>query len=231
MKHARQGKEQPLERRLVIRPLTEDVVQEVVAVHRAAYAQYINSRLGDAYAEAFLEWFRKAPGAIALVALECERSAAGYVVGAPGNLRRSRNLALLPIVIRQVLSRPWLLADRRLAGAIRGRLRLLLPRAARDYADVGLPTPRMDLVSIAVAPGKQKRGCGALLVNAFEASARSREIRSMRLFVERENAAARRLYEQAGWRLLEAPQSSEGLLQYAKILDDGDHAKPTTSGD
>lgn len=56
------------------------------------------------------------------------------------------------------------------------------------------------LYSIAVASGERGGGIGAKLLDAVERSARRHGCRRLRLEVRRDNLAAQRLYERAGYR-------------------------------
>ena len=58
------------------------------------------------------------------------------------------------------------------------------------------------LYSIAVAPGFRGRGVAVLLMRDAEAAARGRGARSLRLEARVDNAAAIRLYERLGYRLI-----------------------------
>jgi ribosomal protein S18 acetylase RimI-like enzyme len=204
---------------LAVSDLTERQTPAVAALHLAAYAGYLNVRLGAGYATAFLDWFRRDERAVALVALEGPKIA-GYVVGAPADLKRARNRALLPVVVREAARRPWLVLDARFRRAVLGRLGMLLARSPHEFADSYLPLPRLDLVSIAVDPTMQGRRCGQALMQEFEAVARARSMRSMRLYVQPDNAAARRLYSRSGWRQLDAKTGREGLIEYGKVLSE-----------
>jgi ribosomal protein S18 acetylase RimI-like enzyme len=200
-------------------PLTQELVPAVAELHLAAYAGYLNVRLGKRYAAAFLEWFRREERAVALVAVN-GREVLGYVVGAAGDLKRGRNRALLPVVVRGALMRPWLALDARFWRAVLARLGVLFARSRTDVADPPLPIPRFDLVSIAVSPDAQGRGCGRVLMQEFESHARGRSMRSMRLYVKPDNTAAHRLYERSGWAPLGISMDRERLVQYGKILED-----------
>jgi ribosomal protein S18 acetylase RimI-like enzyme len=204
---------------LAVFSLNEDLAPAVADLHLAAYAGYLNVRLGKGYATAFLDWFRCEERAVALVAVD-GASVAGYVVGATGDLKRARNRALLPVVLREAVRRPWLVLDARFRRAVLARLGLIFARSPHEFADTHLPLPRIDLVSIAVSPTMQGRGCGLLLMQEFEARARERQMRSMRLYVQPDNAAAHRLYSRSGWSPLEASIGREGLIQWAKVLRD-----------
>ena len=59
-----------------------------------------------------------------------------------------------------------------------------------------------DVMTIAVAPRAQGRGIGARLIDELERRARSRGAASVMLEVRADNAAARRLYERAGYVVL-----------------------------
>jgi ribosomal protein S18 acetylase RimI-like enzyme len=64
--------------------------------------------------------------------------------------------------------------------------------------------------TIVVAPDAEKRGVGAALLEAAEAWCRERRYRLLTLNVFERNAAARRLYERAGFTV--------DVLKYAKPL-------------
>jgi ribosomal protein S18 acetylase RimI-like enzyme len=199
--------------------LTEELVPDIVGLHLAAYSGYLNVRLGRGYATAFLEWFRREERAVALVAMKGPE-VLGYVVGAAGDLKRARNRALLPVVVRGVVRRPWVAFDARFRRAALARLGVLFARSQRGLEEAPLPLPRLDLVSIAVSPSAQGSGCGRILIQEFEARARARSMRSMRLYVKPDNTAAHRLYERSGWTPLGTSMGRERLVQYGKILGD-----------
>lgn len=56
-----------------------------------------------------------------------------------------------------------------------------------------------ELLTIAVRPEARRRGMGAALLAAYEAAARDRGAGAMFLEVAEDNAAARALYDGAGW--------------------------------
>jgi len=67
------------------------------------------------------------------------------------------------------------------------------------YAGLFATRHEADVQTVAVAPGAQGRGIGALLVRALLDEAGRRGARTVSLEVRAENAGAQRLYERAGF--------------------------------
>jgi ribosomal protein S18 acetylase RimI-like enzyme len=191
-------------------------LQEVVAIHLQAFADFKNVRLGRAYAEAFLEWFYKAPDGVALSA-RVSANAAGYVVGAPIGYQTRLYRRLAPVVICSLVTRPMLLADRAIVSALWSGLWALGGRTARVTTLRELPSPTYALVGIGVTRAVRGRRVGEALLRAFEVEVRRRGGRSMQLSVLRENQAACRLYSRCGWAL--HSQSTASMLRYSKVLE------------
>jgi RimJ/RimL family protein N-acetyltransferase len=75
------------------------------------------------------------------------------------------------------------------------------------------------MISIGLAPGARGRGAGARVLDAaLEAAVAELGIRRFRAIVREDNAASRRLFERAGFRLVDrAPSAgSTGALRYEK---------------
>jgi [ribosomal protein S18]-alanine N-acetyltransferase len=78
------------------------------------------------------------------------------------------------------------------------------------------------LSSIAVKPGAAGKGLGKHLLAAAEAEARAKGCERLRLEVRADNAAARKLYENTGYRRVEIVddyyEDGEAAWRYAKAL-------------
>lgn len=179
-------------------PMQAAMVPAVVEVHYAAFAGYLNTRLGRPYLRAFFNWFCEAEGTIAVCALSGHQPV-GYVVGAPLGYTGSLNRRTLLPALWGIGWRPWLFLDRRFRQALVGRGRALWGHHTPDDQPL-LPEPTFSLVGIAVAPEAQGQQIGRQLMGAFERQARSLGARSLRLSVYPENRAAQRLYTRAGWQ-------------------------------
>jgi ribosomal protein S18 acetylase RimI-like enzyme len=198
--------------------MTHSQIAGAVAVHRRAFAGYMNTRLGAGYVAAFIRWFVDSDDAVALVALDEHARVVGYLVGAP--LRRggaiSRHM-LVPGILAGV-RRPWRALDRRIRRTALGRVGALLGRAMPSAPAPALPEPAWSLVGIGVDSAARGLGHGAALIRAFEQQARARGARALRLSVYQENAAARRLYERCGWLAHEVPPPPGFAMYYFKPL-------------
>jgi len=201
----------------LIIPMPAEVVDEAAALHLAGFAGYMNARLGHRYARAFIDWFRRQPEGICLGAVH-DGELAGYVVGAPIGYNRRMNRDLFLVAATSALARPWLFADGAIRRQIRARLKILLGGTRQAQAQIPFPTPAVSLVGICVSPGMHRRSIADRLIDAFEEEARSRGIRTLRLSVYRENAAARRLYEKHGW--LPDESGEKDPIDYYLVMQD-----------
>jgi ribosomal-protein-alanine acetyltransferase len=120
------------------------------------------------------------------------------------------------------------LSRRRLAALARSpTARLLVAHREGELAGYALLLTRRNsraarLYSLAVAPGRAGRGLGSRLLTAAEAAARERGAESLRLEVRTDNAAAIRLYERHGYRVIgrrdDYYEDGAAALRYARDL-------------
>ena len=205
-------------RRLVIEPIREDLLPQLVDVHMDAFEGYMNASIGRAYVRAFLSWFSRRSDGIALGAL-VDGCAVGYVVGAPIGYERSMNRDLLWAAARGLALRPWLVLQTRFTTRIAQRARQLLGSSAVRRPSVrSLPQPVMSLVGIGVSAEGRGSGTGRELMQEFERRCRAGQMRAMRLSVYASNEAARTLYDRAGWTLF-VPEEGGDAVYYYRILD------------
>lgn len=179
-----------------VRPMTRADLDDVVAVHRAAFPNFFLSFLGPAFLRVFYG-FVVAEG-IALVA-EDGGAIAGFVAGVLDSqsfyrrLARRRALQVAFAIVPAVLRRPSTLAR--------------VVRRARQRAGPGALTPAgAELMSLAVDPAHRQRGVGKALVDAFAA-------RAGRLWLTTDavdNDAVIRFYESLGFTRTRAYSTPEG---------------------
>ena len=200
---------------LVVVPMLSESVADVVEVHIEAFNGYMNASLGRGYVRAFLSWFCEAQDGISFIA-RLDGKIVGYVVGAPVgyNAQMTRDLAW--VVARSMTCRPWLAWRRDIRAALVARLQLLKGTRRSPKGPTVDPVPRIpqraivSLVGIGVADAARGRGVGGALMRAFESEALKRGTGAMRLTVYRDNEAACRVYESAGW-------AASGLDQGATV--------------
>jgi ribosomal protein S18 acetylase RimI-like enzyme len=185
---------------VTVAPMTRAHLDAASEVHRDAFRDHMNGRLGARYARALLAWFMAADRGIALVAIGEDDRVVGYVAGAPVGYGPSLTRALLPVAAASAVLRPWLLFDRDIRARIVTRLRGL--RAAAGGSVVPEEPDTMSLVAIGVASSARGQQVGAALLRAFEERASALGMRAVRLSVYDHNVPARRLYERAGWSVV-----------------------------
>ena len=203
---------------VTIVPMTVEMIPQITKIHFDAFAGYMNTRIGNAYIRKFMDWFRRAGGAIALVAVDSDNKAIGYVVGAPLGYAKVMNRDLLWVATIGLLMRPWLFFSRQFRGVIMNRLRFMLNHSLVQHAEPELPEPVMSLVGIGVSPSARGMKVGLRLMQAFEARSRELQARSLRLSVYPDNLAACRLYENCGWQPFSRPIKEKEAMSYFRIL-------------
>jgi ribosomal protein S18 acetylase RimI-like enzyme len=179
-------------RRLTAREQTA----ELVRIHRATFPGVESTQLGGRYLTAFFDWYRTAPDALALVAWRDE--SLGYVLGSMYGSERSRYRKLFGSAALAFLLRPRLWVRPDLGRVARWRLGSLV-RARESERVVRLTAPIYLLDLIGVHPAQRRQGIAEMLLDGFVDAARERGARSLVLWVRRDAAEARRLYERRGW--------------------------------
>lgn len=207
--------------RIRISQMTLEMLEQVSDVHMQAFKGAMNTRLGRPYIRRFLGWFVRMEKAITLVAIEDtggKEQVVGYVVGAPSDYGKSMNRDLFWIACGSACLRPWLFLSRQFRGTVKARLTNLFHAQHDQLAKIGLPFPVMSLVGLGVESNLQGKGIGKKLLCSFEKQARDLQVKSLRLSVYPENAAARHVYEKCGWIPCEKPVNQGASISYRRIL-------------
>lgn len=200
---------------VTIQRISPEVIAEIVAVHRKAFAGYMNTKLGRAYLCAFFDWFRKDESAIALVAL-VDGKVGGYAVGAPYGYQDRMSRDLFGSALTATLIRPWNFFDSRFRARIRKRLEGLISQVPAEDGEPIPPRPFAELVAIGVSPDLRGKHISDMLMESFESEARLQGMKSLRLTVYKDNAPARRFYERCGWLAWPTP-GGEFIYYYLKF--------------
>lgn len=199
--------------RFVIAPIAAANLPQLATLHLTAFPGSESTLLGEHYATALLDWFRCCDDAVALAAT-ADGAAIGYVLGAwqtdLGRLYRT----LLPVTLRCLLDRPFVLVDARVRQMAVLRARLLLRRGGREPSAL---RPRcMVLKTIAVADAWRCHGVGSALLAAFTQEAVRRHVSRLTLSVRRTNATARSFYEHRSWHPV--GRGDDEFIEYQTVV-------------
>lgn len=206
---------------LTIAPIAEgNVLDDIVELHLDAFAGYLNTLLGRGYIKAFITWFVRNKGTIAIVAIDDHKKVVGYALCAPVGYSARLNRDLFWGTAARIITRPWLMCNVRFRGRVVERIKVLVGLRQNSSQALDLPEPSMSLVAIGVASANRRGKIGQCLMQAVEARARSLHMRSLVLSVYEDAMAARRFYEQCGWRLGSNVVTPGALLKYCHLLDD-----------
>lgn len=185
-----------------IRPMTFYDIDEVVQIHLRAFKGYMNASLGKNYVCKFLNWFITSKISTAFVVTD-ENKVIGYVVGATIGYDAELNRELLKTGIYSIITHPKIFFHRHFIETIKVRLKMMINEKKLLIKVNNEPSGKgISLVGIAVDPLFSRKGCGTLLMQSFENSAKNLGYKYMRLSVYDVNEKARILYSKNGWKVL-----------------------------
>jgi len=209
-----------LTRNLTIVPITEgNVLDDIVELHLDAFAGYVNTLLGRGYIKAFVKWFIRNKGTIAIAAIDDQQKVVGYALSAPTGYSTRLNRDLFWGTTVRILTRPWLIFDSRFRIVLVQRMKNLIGLRQNASQALELPEPSMSLVAIGVASAQRRSKIGHRLMRAVEEEARDFQMRSLVLSVYESATAARRFYEQCGWEPCSKAARKGGVMKYWRQLD------------
>jgi ribosomal protein S18 acetylase RimI-like enzyme len=194
--------------RVVVRPLREDLLDEVVRVHRVGLAYSANSKLGSKHLAFLYRTMSRDPGSYVGVGLVNERPV-GVISGTidAGRLRahmlRAISPANLVTLIAGVILQPGFLVDWWRSRAIAAPIR---------YAGTEVTAV---LTAIAVAPEFQGVGIGRHLVRALEAFFSEHRVTTYRLDTLISNEQASAFYKRLGFQ--EVARRADSLV-FLRVL-------------
>lgn len=181
-------------------------------------------QLGKDFAKAKIRWFLTRFPNLSLVC-EQHNEVVGFVVGADPSYGFQLFWDIWPQVVKALITHPWLILRPGVisdAGVYIKSLRRKLPirrTSASTSSDLiksqSVSQKRITLAEIAVQPSCRKQGVGGKLLRAFEQQASSSGADFLRLTTKKNNVAARKAYERAGWTIYLA---RDGKAYYKKII-------------
>lgn len=171
-------------------------------LHMRAFDGHRAMLLGRDYVERGHAWFMDQPDTICLVA-ESDGDVVGFVEGAPDDYAPRMSRALVPAGVRALLRKPLLFAEVSIRHALKQRIQSMISGSASGGFPHALRRGSYVLLSIAVDENYRGSGVAGRLIRSFEKEVASGGYERLRLSVYRDNARARRAYENAGWQLVE----------------------------
>ncbi len=176
----------------VVRSLTDELLQDVVAIHREGLGYTVNSRLGFPH--------------LAFLYQQMSRDRESYVGVA---VAAGKPTGIVSGTLDEDRLKSRILRSMRPAGVLRLLLRLAVRPGlvvqwlqsliiALPVYDHGMEVGAV-LTALAVAPDAQGRGTGRQLVNALEGFFRANEVATYRLDTVATNHRARKFYHDLGF--------------------------------
>ena len=184
-----------------VTPICTSHINDVVTIHCKSFPNSRSTQLGKPFLRKMYRWFVLYQPKSAFIA-EVDGQPVGFVTGAiGGSSRKIFRYAFLEI-LWAFLRRPGLFLQPDMFEQWHSYLWGIVPPKRKPRLVSGNPEfVKATLDSIAVSPHARGKNVGKSLVSAFENAARLQGATILRLGVERDNMAARRLYESCGWEL------------------------------
>ena len=199
--------------------MREADIEAVVAIHRQSFPDSRSTKLGKPFLRKMYRWFVTYQPDLAFFACK-DGQPAGFVTGAIGGSTRKIFRYALWEIMRGFLRHPGFLLRPEMFEAWRGFLLGIIPRYKKAGFNAGenTATRKATLDSIAVSPHARGENMGKALVDTFEVAAVNLGATVLALGVERDNLAARQLYESCGWELLKEDKKTNSA-NYSKEFE------------
>lgn len=192
----------------VLRPISEEDLDDLVELHMDAFKEHLNILLGKVYIRHFLKWFSDGEDRISLVALVND-TVVGYVVGAKWGYQSEINRDLFTYALRGLFRNPIILLKSRVRKNALSRLKTLLKiNRSIEQTKTLYKGEILSLVGIGVKEDAKGLGISSGLMREFVQQGRKKNYDYARLSVYSNNYRARKFYENHNW-VLEEPD--EGL--------------------
>ena len=198
-----------------IRTLDLQDLQQVAALHRAAFPHSFLTVLGQEVVRRYYEWQLVGPHDTTALGKFAQDTLQGFCFGGifhgamNGFLRTNRYY-----LIGKILTHPWVIINSEFRRRMLQGWRLKIFRKV-DLHPTVKPSPiarYFGILSMGVDPKLQRQGIGKLLMAAAEEEARKKGYGKMGLTVDVNNFSAINFYEKLGWTKI-LPQ--EGTFQGA----------------
>lgn len=195
----------------------ENDIEELVRIHRDAFKEHYNSRLGNIYAKAFLRWFGENPDSVFVQASDEEtKRVYGYICGAKFGYGNKMNRDLLPAILMSFITRPWIVFDKRFFKMMMPKLKVIVSKSITSEENPDLPKPIFSAVGWAVDPNAPKEVPDALY-DEFLRRIKEKGFKSVRGTVLKKNKLALVYYIHNKWSILKSNAGAETITIY-KIL-------------
>ncbi len=177
---------------IIVRPLTEEFLQDVVDIHREGLGYTVNSHLGIAHLAYLYQNMARDPQSYVGVAI-LDGKPAGIVSGTlnedqlKSRLLRSMPVAGLARLALRFLVRPWLI--------LQWLQSIIIALPVYDHGEEVVAV----LTALAVAPDFQRRGTGRRLVSALEGFLGANKVAKYRLDTLATNYRALKFYRDLGF--------------------------------
>jgi ribosomal protein S18 acetylase RimI-like enzyme len=202
-----------MKRRCNITPMNTNHIDDVVAIHLAAFDGFTLSILGEGFLKEFYMGVLDDPTGVAYVITD-QQDLVGFVAGST----QPKGF------YRRMLTRKWWRFGFAALPSVFVNPRII-PRVLRAFSMPNEPLPHPNcatLMSIAVNPALQGRGAGKQLVTGFLDSALSRDVEAVNLKTDAENNdKVNQFYIKMGFELFRTFSTPEGRLmnEYVYYLE------------
>jgi ribosomal protein S18 acetylase RimI-like enzyme len=204
---------------VLIRPIGQESLPDMVKVHMAAFAGSALTTLGINAVHRYYEWQLIGPHELTALGAFVDKRMVGFALGGvfrgalSGFLAKNRSF-----LVSRVLSHPWLLMNPIVRGRLSAGWKGLLCSTRRSNSAIHSKGPELrpfGILVIAVARQYQGQGIGKLLMKRAEEIARRLSFHEMRLSVQPDNQQALGFYESLLWKKISKNDEWNGEMRKA----------------
>jgi ribosomal protein S18 acetylase RimI-like enzyme len=189
---------------VLIRPIGQESLADMVQVHLAAFTGSALTKLGSSAVHRYYEWQLIGPHELTAVGAFVDQRMVGFALGGvfrgalSGFLAKNRRF-----LVSRLLSHPWLLFNPIVRGRFSAGWKGSSHSPGPSNSAIPAEGPRLQsfgILVVAVAPQYQGQGIGKLLMHRAEEIARRLSFQEMRLSVQVGNLQAVRFYDALLWK-------------------------------
>jgi hypothetical protein len=206
---------------VILSGFKEEDANDLVRMHRNAFKEHFNSRIGNFYTKQFIRWFGNNDKAVFVQAKDRKTGKVlGYICGAKEGYGIKMNKNLLPSMLISFGMKPWIVFDKRFIKMFLPKLKIIFSKTVKT--NISFPPelkPSFSAVSLAIDPSAPvEYKLSDVLYEEFLIQAKAAGAKSVRGTVMKKNKLALVYYIHNKWSIFnDGNKNKETISIYKKL--------------